>query len=179
MTVETTLVPAGAYARAISGATGTGPSAVTSVPGARRSGTASVAKVVPLIPARRKMAPHGVLPSQCPSQVSITRPSTHQPTFVYDQKLARTAARGDIGHEPRERAVVLVVSAVEAELQPGAQRKPGTIRKKVAQCRAFGPAACAQLRHVRGHRIIQRQPACFRETSDHRRDHRLGQRARR
>jgi hypothetical protein len=47
---------------------------------------------------------------------------------------------GDIRREPRERAVVLVLVAGEAELQPGAQRKPGAIRKKVARGRAFGPA---------------------------------------
>ena len=114
-------------------------------------------------------------PRRASVAVSITRPSRHQPTFVYDQNSPAGIGRGDIRGEPREGTVVLVLSAGEVELQPGAQRKPGAIRKKVTQGRALGPAVSAQLRHVRGHRIIQRQPACFRETSDHRRDHRLGQ----
>lgn len=115
--------------------------------------------------------PHRVLPGSV--RRGLDRAPEHAPAHIRVRpEVGRGGARGDIRDEPQERAVVvLVLPGLEVELQPGAKRKPGAIRKKVAQGRAFGPAACAQLRHVCGHRVIERQPACFRETTDHRRDH--------
>lgn len=65
-----------------------GPSAVTSCPDARRFATAPVTKAVPLMPARSKRRRRIASSRAAPTAVSITRPSTHQPTFVYDQNLA-------------------------------------------------------------------------------------------
>jgi hypothetical protein len=120
------------------------------------------------------VAPRRVLPS------SIRRGFDHAPEQApadvrVRPDVARRYARRDIRRETRERALVPVLSAVEAELKPCAQRKAGAIREKVTHGRAFGPAASAQLRHVHGHRIIQRQLSCSSEPSDHRGDHRLGQ----
>jgi hypothetical protein len=99
--------------------------------------------------------PDCVLPSS--ARRGLDHAAEQAPAYVRVRPEAgRRHGRGDIRREPRERAVVLVLAAGEAELQPGEQRKPGPIRKKVAQGRALGPAASAQLRHVRDHRIIQR-----------------------
>jgi hypothetical protein len=123
-----------------------------------------------------KAPAHSLLP--CGTDRGLDHPPEHAPAHVRVRpEPGPRHARDGIRHQPRERAAVLILPAGEAELQPRAQRKPGTIRKKVPERRAPGPAACAQLRHVPGRQVIQRQPACSRQTSDHRRDHRLGQRA--
>jgi hypothetical protein len=85
VTVVTALVPAGPYARAVSGSTGTGPSVVTSCPDARSFNAPSVTNVVSAMPALSNRCSRSASSQAAPAAVSITRPSTHQPTFVYDQ----------------------------------------------------------------------------------------------
>jgi hypothetical protein len=104
VTVETTLVPAGPYARAINGSTGTGPPAMTVCPAARRLPRGSVAKVVSRIPASAARPSRIASAQAVPVAVSITRPSKHQPAFVYDQKL-------DVG-------TVAAISAASRESAP-------------------------------------------------------------
>ena len=106
MTVETAVAPAGPYARATKGSTGTGPSAVTSCPDTRPGVPALVANVVSRKPALARWS--RIASSQGLSvTVSITRPSKHHPTFVYDQN-------GDPGRLRRHRQ-----RAARAHRRPG------------------------------------------------------------
>ena len=76
-----------------------------------------------------------------PVTVSMTRPSTHQPTFVYDQT-APAGRSGSISRdEPRQRAVVRVAMRRETEFERRAQREPGAVRKQVANGRDARPIA--------------------------------------
>jgi hypothetical protein len=77
----------------------------------------------------------GILPPS--ARRGFDHPPEHAPAHVgIRPETARRAARGGIGHQPGKRAVVLILPVGEAELQPGAQRKPGTIRQQVAERRA-------------------------------------------
>ena len=119
MTVETAFVPAGPYARATNGSTGIAPSAVTSCPDARRIVAPPVAKVVSRMPARGEVTPHCILPRSV--RRGLDHPPEQAPAHVRVRpELARRHACADVRNEPRERTVVLVLSAGEVELQPGA-----------------------------------------------------------
>jgi hypothetical protein len=62
------------------------------------------------------------------------------------------------------------------ELELGAEGQPRAVGEQVAHRGPLCPVGPAQLRDVRGDRVVQGQPASLGEPDDRRRHHRLGQR---
>ena len=175
VTVETAVVPAGPYARAVTDSTGTAPPAVTSCPDTRRSASTFAAKIVSPMPAlarSRSSRP----PKPCPSRSRSHAPArtiprsctTRAAAWVRLRRHRRRAARAPRRpHRVGRRSRTPYRCAAEA----WSDSRVGLAGSRLR------PAIAAELREVRRNGIIQRQPAGAGETSDHSRDHRLGQRS--
>jgi hypothetical protein len=89
-----------------------------------------------------QVSTHGVLPGRVCH--GLDHPPEQAPAHVRVRPEIRPGfVGGNIRDEPREGAVILIGAAVEVELERHAERKPGSIRKEVAQRDSLDPLAIA------------------------------------